>query len=321
MAKFPIVDIEKYFNSNKIEKDNYSQEVDAICQNSGFLAIKNHGIEQSVIDGIWNATERFFLLSDNKKNELKAPFDGYPYGYLGPGKEALAASQGMNTPPDLKESFNGGPILTPANITDSDALSFCYADTIWPNSPVEFKSAWIAYYQQMEILASKIMQLFATALRLEEKFFDPYIDQPISALRALNYPTQKKLPEIGQLRAGAHSDYGSLTILLPEENSVGLEILTLSGQWELVPAIPNTFIINIGDLMARWTNDRWISTLHRVVNKGSTNKRQSLAYFHQPNWNAEIQCLSCCLQDGELPKYPPVKSGPYLMEKFKSTNR
>ena len=321
MAKFPIVDIEKYFNSNKIEKDNYSQEVDAICRNSGFLAIKNHGIEQSVIDGIWNATERFFSLSDNKKNESKAPFDGYPYGYLGPGKEALAASQGMNTPPDLKESFNGGPILTPANVTDSDALSFCYADTIWPNSPVEFKSAWIAYYQQMEILASKIMQLFATALRLEEKFFDPYIDQPISALRALNYPAQKKPPEIGQLRAGAHSDYGSLTILLPEENSVGLEILTLSGQWELVPAIPNTFIINIGDLMARWTNDRWISTLHRVVNKGSTNKRQSLAYFHQPNWNAEIQCLSCCLQDGELPKYPPVKSGPYLMEKFKSTNR
>ena len=321
MARFPIVDIEKYFNSNKIEKDNYSQEVDAICRNSGFLAIKNHGIEQSVIDGIWNATERFFSLSSNKKNESKAPFDGYPYGYLGPGKEALAASKGMNTPPDLKESFNGGPILRPANITDSDALSFCYADTIWPNSPVEFKSAWIAYYQQMEILASKIMQLFATALRLEEKFFDPYIDQPISALRALNYPAQKKPPEIGQLRAGAHSDYGSLTILLPEENSVGLEILTLSGQWELVPAIPNTFIINIGDLMARWTNDRWISTLHRVVNKGSINKRQSLAYFHQPNWNAEIQCLSCCLQDGELPKYPPVKSGPYLMEKFKSTNR
>ena len=321
MARFPIVDIEKYFNSNKIEKDNYSQEVDAICRNSGFLAIKNHGIDQPVIEGIWNATERFFSLSSNKKNESKAPFDGYPYGYLGPGKEALAASKGMNTPPDLKESFNGGPILRPANITDSDALSFCYADTIWPNSPVEFKSAWIAYYQQMEILASKIMQLFATALSLEEKFFDPYIDQPISALRALNYPAQKKPPEIGQLRAGAHSDYGSLTILLPEENSVGLEILTLSGQWELVPAIPNTFIINIGDLMARWTNDRWISTLHRVVNKGSINKRQSLAYFHQPNWNAEIQCLSCCLQDGELPKYPPVKSGPYLMEKFKSTNR
>lgn len=321
MEKFPIVDIEKYFNSNKIEKDNYSQEIDTICRNSGFLAIKNHGIDQPVIEGIWNATERFFSLSSNKKNESKAPFDGYPYGYLGPGKEALAASKGMNTPPDLKESFNGGPILRPANITDSDALSFCYADTIWPNSPVEFKSAWIAYYQQMEILASKIMQLFATALRLEEKFFDPYIDQPISALRALNYPAQKKPPEIGQLRAGAHSDYGSLTILLPEENSVGLEILTLSGQWELVPAIPNTFIINIGDLMARWTNDRWISTLHRVVNKGSINKRQSLAYFHQPNWNAEIQCLSCCLQDGELPKYPPVKSGPYLMEKFKSTNR
>ena len=321
MAKFPIFDVEKYFNSTKIEKENYSQEVDEICRNTGFLAIKNHGIEQSIIEGIWSATESFFSLSSHKKNESKAPFNGYPYGYLGPGKEALAASKGMDTPPDLKESFNGGPISRPANINDADALSFCYADTIWPNAPVEFKFAWIAYYQQMEILASKIMQIFAAALRLEEKFFSPYIDQPISALRALNYPAQKKLPKIGQLRAGAHSDYGSLTILLPEENSVGLEILMLSGQWEPVPAIPNTFIINIGDLMARWTNDRWISTLHRVVNKGSTNKRQSLAYFHQPNWNAEIKCLACCLQDGELPKYPLVRSGPYLMEKFKSTNR
>ena len=121
LEKFPIVDIEKYFNSNKIEKDNYSQEIDTICRNSGFLAIKNHGIDQSVIDGIWNATERFFSLSSNKKNESKAPFDGYPYGQLGPGKEALAASKGMNTPPDLKESFNGGPILRPCLLNTSDA--------------------------------------------------------------------------------------------------------------------------------------------------------------------------------------------------------
>lgn len=321
MTKFPIFDVEKYFKANEIERKKTSKEVDLICKNSGFLAIKNHGVKKSIVDDIWNATETFFSLSSGLKNESKAPFDGYPYGYLGPGKEALAASKGMDTPPDLKESFNGGPLLKPKNMSDPDALSFCYAETIWPNAPIEFKSAWVAYYQEMEILASRIMKIFALALNLKETFFESYINQPISALRALNYPAQEKIPEKGQLRAGAHSDYGSLTILLPEANSVGLEILTPNGEWEFVPAIPNTFIINIGDLMARWTNDRWVSTLHRVANKSSTNKRQSLAYFHQPNWEAKIKCLPCCLEDGETPKYPMTQSGPYLMEKFKSTNR
>ena len=107
---------------------------------------------------------------------------------------------------------------------------------------------------------------------------------------------------------------------MPEENSVGLEILMPNGEWRLIPTIPDTFVINIGDLMATWTNDRWVSTLHRVVNRGTAEKRQSLAYFHQPNWDAEIKCLPCCLSDEEKPKYPATRSGPYLMEKFKSTN-
>ena len=320
MADFPIFDLEMYFKSTRSKKKEISKGVDNICRNSGFLAIKNHGVKKSTIQDVWKAAETFFLLSNSEKNEAKAPYDGYPYGYLGPGKEALAASKGIDTPPDLKESFNGGPLFKPDNILDPDALAFCYAKTIWPSFPTDFKSSWTAYYQEMEVLASKIMQVFASALDLKESYFEPYINQPISALRALNYPAQKELPKKNQLRAGAHSDYGSLTILLPEENSVGLEILMPNGEWQLVPAIPNTFIINIGDLMATWTNDRWVSTLHRVVNKGTADKRQSLAYFHQPNWDAEIKCLPCCLLDGEEPKYPAIRSGPYLMKKFKSTN-
>ncbi len=167
------------------------------------------------------------------------------------------------------------------------------------------------------------MKLFALALKLPEDFFAEFIDAPVSALRALNYPEQILAPRPGQLRAGAHTDYGSLTILMPQPGSKGREILTPDGRWTPVPPAPGAFVINIGDLMARWTNDRWVSTLHRVANPspedGGLSRRQSLAFFHQPNWSAEIACLDACLQPGEKPKYEPVLSGPYLMSRFKAT--
>ncbi|MFV2002632.1 MAG: 2OG-Fe(II) oxygenase family protein, partial [Paracoccaceae bacterium] len=117
-----------------------------------------------------------------------------------------------------------------------------------------------------------------------------------------------------------HTDYGSLTILLPEPRSEGLQVMSPQGDWRPVPPIPGAFIINIGDLMARWTNERWRSTLHRVVipPDSTAERRQSLAFFHQPNWFAEISCLTSCIQPGETAKHAPVLSGPYLMDKFRA---
>lgn len=321
MDKFPTLDIKKFFKSDKADRIKYGKEVDLICQETGFLIIKNHGVPNEIIKNLWYCVESFFAFEYEEKFKSKVPYKGYPYGYLGPGKEALAASKGIKTPPDLKESFNGGPLNKPKNITDSDALTFCYADTIWPEKPKNFRVFWRAYYLEMEKLATRIMKIFACALRLEHDFFDQYIDNPISALRAINYPEQEIPPEDKQLRAGAHSDYGSLTILLPQEDSTGLEILSRAGEWHSIPVIPDTFIINIGDLMAMWTNNRWVSTLHRVVNSDTTRKRQSFAYFHQPNWFAKIECLPSCLKLGEKPSYPNTYSGPYLMNKFKSTTQ
>ncbi|MEO1248358.1 MAG: 2OG-Fe(II) oxygenase family protein [Pseudomonadota bacterium] len=134
-------------------------------------------------------------------------------------------------------------------------------------------------------------------------------------MRALNYPATDGQPQAGQQRAGAHSDYGSLTILLPQPGSRGLQIQSPSGGWIDAPAEPGCFVINIGDLMARWTADRWVSTLHRVIAAPNQPRRQSLAFFHQPNWDAEIRPLDG--SDG----YEPVLSGPYLMAKFQSTGQ
>ena len=118
-------------------------------------------------------------------------------------------------------------------------------------------------------------------------------------------------------RAGAHTDYGSLTILLPLDSIQGLQIKNSNNRWVNVPNVKNSFIINIGDLMALWTNDRWTSTLHRVIPMNRHKDRKTLVFFHQPNWDAKIKCLSSCVGEGS--KYSEVFSGPYLMKKFKST--
>lgn len=322
MPEFPIFDLQAYEAKTLEDQRLAAIDIDRICRTSGFLAIRDHGIDAAIIDNMWTAVTDFFAAPRDYKQSASAPVPGYPYGYLGPGTEALAKSQNVETPPDLKESFNGGPVSAPLGLSDGTALEFCYAPTIWPEDSEQFQLAWQTYYRSMETLAARIMRVFAKALDLEANFFDDYIDQPISALRALNYPEQVAPPLKNQLRAGAHTDYGSLTILLPEAGTEGLQIEAPSGGWMDVPPIPDAFVINIGDLMARWTNDRWKSTLHRVVNpteNGRTKARKSLAFFHQPNWFAEIECLETCISPTNVKKYEPVLSGPYLMSKFQST--
>ena len=322
---FPVFDLGQFEAADAEQRTILGAEVDRICRTTGFLAITNHGVPQTVIDNVWTKAHAFFDLPADQKQKARAPYPGYPYGYLGPELEALARSRDADSPPDLKESFNGGPAHAPDGMTDEEALSFCYAPTIWPQKPDGFEAAWRDYYAAMEDLAARIMRLFAVALDLPQDYFDRFIDAPISALRALNYPQQTVPPRPGQIRAGAHTDYGSLTILLPQAGSKGLEIVAPNGEWTPVPPVSGAFVINIGDLMARWTNDRWVSTMHRVVNPspedGGMDRRQSLAFFHQPNWDAEIVCLDECLEPGETAKYAPVRSGPYLMGKFQSTTK
>lgn len=309
---FATFDLAEFEAADGGRRAELGRRLDTVCRHSGFLVLRGHGVDPEKIAGIWNAVGRFFAEPAEIKAKVKAPTPGYPYGYLGPNSEALAMSKGVETPPDLKESFNGGPQSVPADIYDQKAISFCYAPTIWPDQE-GFQAAWSAYYREMEQLASRIMVAFAVALDLPEQFFAPFINHPISALRALNYPATGAVALDKQQRAGAHTDYGSLTILLPQSGSTGLQVFTPDQEWVDVPTPDDAFVINIGDLMARWTADRWVSTLHRVVVRPHQPARKSLAFFHQPNWAAEIKPL-----DGS-DRYAPVLSGPYLMDKFKST--
>ena len=307
---FPRFDLSAFEAAQDDTRSDLARAIDKICRETGFLVLDGHGVEQAVIDNVWIAAQAFFAQDAEAKQAVAPPFQGYPYGYLGPDAEALARSKGEDTPPDLKESFNGGPLRVPDD-ANPDALNSCYQPTLWPDLP-DFKDAWQAYYSAMEDLAARVMRAFAVALGLDDNHFDPFIANPISALRALHYPATIGAPRDKQQRAGAHTDYGSLTILLPQPGSQGLQV-QIGTEWVDVPAPEGAFVINIGDLMARWTADRWVSTLHRVVAKPAQPARQSLAFFHQPDWDARIVPL-----DGS-DAYPPVLSGPYLMDKFKAT--
>ena len=328
MREFPVVDISEFTqpaggSASADKKHAIARLVDEVCRETGFLAVSGHAVPAATIDRAWNAARDFFDLPVDQKLQVKMLYDGYPYGYSPLQAEALAKSKGEGTPPDLKESFNIGPLEQKAYVENDPNADFRYATNIWPTEPAGFEQAATEYYRALGGLAANIMRIFALALELPENYFDEKVDDPISALRMLNYPHSNAKPQPGQLRAGAHSDYGSLTILRADAAPGGLEIRSPEGGWVSVPALPGAFIVNIGDLMALWTNDRWVSTLHRVVNppadaSGST-RRQSFAFFHQPNWDAEISCIPTCLAKGERAKYAPVRSGEYLMNKFRRT--
>jgi isopenicillin N synthase-like dioxygenase len=169
-----------------------------------------------------------------------------------------------------------------------------------------------------------MMSLMATGLGLDEHTFDRSIDRHTSALRLLNYPDlsgQGVLP--GQMRAGAHSDYGTVTLLRQDDAPGGLQVRDVEGEWHDVEAVDGAYVVNVGDALERWTNDRWRSTVHRVVvppaDSGRDCVRQSIAFFHNANWDAVIECLPGCVDEGTEPTYPPVGAGRHLMEKFRST--
>lgn len=306
----PIVDL-------AMPAEELAPRIDEICRDIGFFVVVGHGVAPQVIDDAWSATERFFDLPIDQKVAARHPTEEHhPYGYFPAGQEALAASLGMQTPPDIKESFNIAP---PAEHADGTGR-FGGVERIWPAAMPELQTAWEAYYESMARLSDRLLTLMAHALDVEPELFLRAVDRHLSALRGLNYPPLASWALPGQLRAGEHSDYGTLTVLLPGPGTGGLEVLRADDTWVGVQPVEDGFVVNLGDMMQRWTNDRWRSTRHRVAvpaeDVAATERRQSLAFFHQPNWDARIEAIPTCVAAGESPRHEPVLAGPWLAAKF-----
>ncbi len=322
-SPIPAFDLGTFLHESASVQREIATQVDNTCRSSGFLIIENHGVPQSIIDDIWDLSRAFFDLPIEQKLRCRSDNLNCPRGYFPIQSEALARSLGTDTPPDVKESFGCGPLNAPTTNLAIDEFDFHYGENVWPEDPQRFSRAWIDYYHEMEVLGANIMKLFAAALGLPLDYFHAFHDHHVSALRCINYPenTGPLLPD--QKAAGEHSDYGTVTLLMPDREVHGLEIRLPEGIWVAAPLVENAYIVNIGDMMARWTNDRWVSTLHRVVTRPpaeneTTPRRQSLAYFQNTNFDTQISCLPNCVSPGEQPLYRPVAAGQYLFERFTS---
>jgi isopenicillin N synthase-like dioxygenase len=302
ITSVPVIDIAPFLAGDTEGKRMVAAQVGQACEDIGFLSIVGHGVPADLIQGTYDISRSFFDLPFEEKLQVRVNSTGV--GYVPLQVESLAASLGQKTPGDLKESLNAGRDF------DHDR---------WPVRPPELKEIWIEYFRTLNGLAASIMQIFATALDLPEHYFDDKIEPPQAFMRVINYPDQLEDPLPGQLRAGAHSDYGTLTILRSENVAGGLQVLDRAGSWLDVVAAPNSFVINIGDMMQYWTNDRWKSTVHRVMNpprdKNLGSRRQSIVFFHSPNENTLISCLDSCCSIVNPAKYAPILAGDHLRQK------
>ena len=320
----PIIDLAPYWDGSNAGKQAVAQQIDRACRDIGFLIISGHNVPQALIDAVDEVSRAFFDLPLPEKMQVVRPAPDVTRGYIPIEGESVARSRGEYAPGDLNESLMIGPVdVGHGDYYTGPAAGKHFAPNLWPQRPEHLREVYTAYFRAMSELAQTLMRLFALALDQPETFFDDKIDKHISRLRVRNYPAPAVPPQPGQLRAGAHCDYGSLTILKTEDKPGGLQVYNQAGEWVDVPAVPGCFVVNLGELMARWTNDQWVSTLHRVVNPpqdlASESRRQSLVFFHNPNYDAVIACIPSCQSSEHPSRYPVTTSGEHLRSQFVRT--
>ena len=319
----PVIDISRYFAGSEEDKRALARQIDEACRSIGFLVISGHGVPDELGERMHRISRAFYDLPEAAKRRYASPDQRNYRGYYALGNLAAAYSRDdRKAPSDYREMFVIGRVgIDPRDpYYTSERAARIYPANIWPEDSVPgFMATWTEYYREMERLAGAMLHLSALALGLPETWFDDKVGKHMSTLAVTNYPDQDKEPAPGQLRAGAHTDYGALTLLKSEAKPGSLEVLNSKGEWEAAPMLPGTYVVNIGDLMARWTNDRWVSTMHRVGNPprdmAMGSRRQSLIYFFHPNYDAMIDCIPSCRVDGKA-KYPPISTSEHLMSKI-----
>lgn len=279
-----------------------ARRIDAALREAGFFAVLGHGVPPATVDALFTASKRFFALADDCKSRWH--IDGWPLkrGFDPIGWQSLDVGQ----PPDVKESFyTGNTSLGPNQ---------------WPDESLApgFRAASEAYSAAMQSVALRLMGLFANALGMASHAFDGYMRDPTCTTRLLHYPPQPAAAAPGQIGCGAHTDWGALT-LLAQDDAGGLQVQRADGSWLDVMPIPGALVVNTGDMMQRWTNDRWRSTMHRVINKYSGRDRWSVAYFFDLDPDARIAPLPGCISADNPARYAPLTAGEHLIEMYKRT--
>lgn len=307
-----IVDMEPFLAGDPAGKARVAADFAHAFETTGFAVIVGHGVPETLAHETYAAATRFFELPMETKMACQPKGKSGGRGYMPIGIESVAKTLTGETPPDLCEAL----------MFDGPHRPERAAMMPWPDEPPELTPRVREWIDEMVGLTRNLARLSALALELPEGFFDPAYADPSLSLRFVNYPDQLEPPKPGQLRYGEHHDYGALTILRQDAAPGGLQIWQ-DEEWKEAPVVPDSFIVNVGDLMARWTNNRWRSTLHRVSNPpreltGST-RRLSMVAFTGPHEDWEIACLPSCADAANPPQFEPVKCGEYIMGKVRAS--
>ena len=322
----PVIDIAPFLEDDPAGRRRVAAAVADACENVGFLVIAGHGLPDTVLERTFASTRSFFDLPQAEKDRHQPTGKAKQRGYSAFATRGLAYTLDEASPPDLRETLFIGPVDDHrSHYAGLPEAATSYAPNILPDRPAGTADALIDLYRAFERLSNDMLRLFAVALELPERYLVEQSDRHFSIMSCHHYPALKEPPLPGQLRTGAHTDFGAMTILAMNDALGGLEVRLPDGGWYPVQASPGELVVNLGDMMARWTNDRWTSTLHRVVNPPglgmAESRRQSIGYFMHPNYDAGIECLSTCLRPGEQPRYAPTTAGAHIRAKIEKSHQ
>lgn len=315
LAVIPVIDFGPFLSGDLAAQRKVAKEIGRACAEIGFFYIENHGIAPALRERTIVQMKRFFALPIEEKNRINVKLSANHRGYYGWGEENLDPAK-QKAGGDIKEGVNIGRDLGPDD-PDVRAGTPLHGPNQWPQDLPGWREQMQDYYDHMVDLGRRIMSAFALAVDLDADFFVKDLTKPMTTLRLLHYPTQRGMVTEEQIGCGAHTDFGCFTMLWQDEIG-GLQVKTAAGDWIDATPIPGTYVVNVGDMMARWTNGRFASTEHRVVNV-SGRERYSMPFFFDPNFSAPVVCLPTCLAPGQSPKFKATTGGQHLLDRINET--
>ena len=304
----PIVDLADFTSGSEQDKKNFTAKLGKAYEEVGFVAVKNHGIPDELIADLYTYVQQFFSLPDENKKTYERPDLAGQRGFTSYGKEHAKGYEA----PDMKEFFQIGQ-----EVTDDDTIKATYPDNVHVNEISDFTTTMIKAYKAFEKSGTSLLQSIAIFLDLDEHYFDEYVHNGNSILRAIHYPPITTEPK-SSLRAEQHEDINLITLLVGA-SADGLEILSMQGEWVPVTSLPEQIVVNVGDMLQRLTNDRLKSTTHRVVNPPKEKwgaPRFSIPFFLHPKRSMNLTCLDSCINDAHPKIYDDITAGAYLDQRL-----
>ncbi|HSC54205.1 MAG TPA: 2-oxoglutarate and iron-dependent oxygenase domain-containing protein [Phnomibacter sp.] len=305
----PVVDLALFNHGTDSERKAFVYELGRAYEDVGFVAVKNHGIPDDLIEELYRYVQEFFALPQPTKSSYEKPELAGQRGYTSFGKEHAKGS----TAPDLKEFFQYGQ-----TVEDSDPVASEYPANVSVNEVPQFSPTLFRAYRNFEKSGRALLKAIAIYLGLDEQYFEPFVVNGNSILRAIHYPPITQEPK-SAIRAEQHEDINLITLLVGA-SAEGLQIQTLDGEWVAVTALPGQIVVNVGDMLQRLTNNRLRSTTHRVVNPSREKwgtSRFSIPFFFHPRSSMNLACLPICIDSDHPKAYADATAGEYLDERLR----